>query len=165
VVKDAVITESIDGRLYAVIQIDVTVKKYKTLPDREFKIEVRGLRSHGYKKGENVEFSVNPNKDGYLKIFIFEDADNATQLFPNDHEKDGKLTAKKTVNFPTLPYVEYPTEKNSDQKQEHNVLVFVYTKSDIPFYGKTTRNNILSWLNNIEPDQREVVMESIMITE
>ena len=123
------------------------------------------MRSNGYRNGEEITFSVTPNKDGYLKIFLFENAEEASQIFPNEDETNCKLSAKKTVSFPTRSDIDYSTEKKTDQKQEHNLLLFVYTKGDIPFYGSTTRKEILNWLNSIEPDQREVVRKIIMISE
>ena len=163
VVKDETEKNKIDGKLYAVVVIDTTVKKYQTIPDPEFKIDVSGLQSNGYKKGDEITFSVTPNKDGYLKIFLFENANDAKQLFPNYLDTNRKFQEKKTVNFPDN-YVLTAT-KSTEEKQEHNWFIFVYTKKDIPFKGATTRRNILGWLNSIEPDQKEVIVETVMITE
>jgi len=163
VVKDRREENSIDGKWYAVVVIDATVKKYQTVPDPEFKIEVSGLRSNGYKKGDEITFSVTPNKEGYLKIFVFENADDAMQLFPNKHDSNRKFKEKETVKFPENYNLN--ATKSTEEKQEHNWFVFVYTKKDIPFKGATTRQNILGWLNNIEPEQKEVVVETIMISD
>jgi len=156
---------SVDGLFYAVVDIDATVKKYTTVADPEFKIEVLGLRSNGYRNGEPIEFSVLPNRAGYLKIFLFENTDDAAQLFPNYYEPNRKLNAKETVRFPTVRIIEYIAEKSTADKQEHNLLLFVYTKNDIPFYGATTYQRVLAWIYNIEPNEREVVFENVMITE
>ena len=163
--KDEQVKNSIDGRFYAVVTINATVKKYATTPDLEFKIDVQGLRSNGYRNGETIAFSVTPNKEGYLKIFLFENTDVAAQIFPNEYEHNRKLNAKETVHFPTVRAIEYTAEKSTAKNQEHNLLLFVYTKSDIPFYGAATYRRTLGWINSIEPNEREVVIESLMITE
>jgi hypothetical protein len=163
--KDAIEINSIDGQPYWNVIIDATVKKYSTMPDPEFKIDVAGLRSNGYRNGEEITFSVTPNKDGYLKIFLFENVDDASQLFPNEFEQNSKLQEKKTVIFSKDAIgFGFDAVKTSAEKHEHNVLLFVYTKGDIPFSGTATRKNILVWLNKIERDQREIVMETIVIS-
>ncbi|MDR3226708.1 MAG: DUF4384 domain-containing protein [Prevotellaceae bacterium] len=154
---------SVDGKLYAVVMIDAKVKRYRTTTDSEFKIEVNGLQSNGYKNGDAINFSVTPNKEGYLKIFLFENT-AASFVFPNKYEQNEKFTAKKAVQFPVAG-IEYIAEKSTDEPMEHNLLLFVYTKSDIPFYGVVSYKNILNWVNNIEPNERDVVIEDIMITE
>jgi hypothetical protein len=165
VVRDELEKNSIDGQFYSVVTINATVKKYVTTLDPEFKIDVRGLRSNGYRNGEAIAFSVNPNREGYLKIFLFENTDAATQLFPNAYEPNRKMNAKETVHFPTVRSIEYNAEKSTAERQEHNLLLFVYTKSDVPFYGATTYQRVLGWINSIEPNGREVVVEQLLITE
>ena len=165
IVKDEIEKNSIDGLLYAIVVIDATVKKYTSVADPEFKIDVRGLRTNGYRKGETIVFSVNPNKEGYLKIFLFENTEEAVQLFPNRYETNRRLNAKETLRFPTVVGIDYTAEKSTTDKQEHNLLLFVYTKSDIPFYGDLTAQRVLGRINEIEPSEREVVIESILISE
>ena len=155
----------IDGLLYAKVIIDATVKKYSTQSDSEFKIDVTGLRTT-YRNEEAITFSVLPNKSGYLRIFLFEDnLIDAELLFPTKEEPDNKLIEKKSVKFPISSKVEYSVEKITSEEQEHNLLLFVYTKRDVPFYGKVSRQRVLNWINDMEPDEREVVMKAVIITE
>ncbi len=165
IIRDEQLKEPLDGQFYAVVTINATVKKYHSVADPEFKINVQGLRSNGYKDGEKITFSVHPNKEGYLKIFLFETMDTATQVFPNNYERDRRLNAKETLHFPTVDGINYTAEKSTTATQEHNLLLFVYTKADMPFYGATTRERVLSWINNMEPDGREVVIAPLLITE
>jgi hypothetical protein len=164
IVKDTQEKNSRDGKFYAVVVIDARVKKYHSTVDPEFKVNVSGLRSNGYKNGEAITFSVLPNKDGYLKVFLFENTDVASVVFPNDYELNRRFKAKEKVAFPTVG-IDYTAEKSTDKKLEHNLLLFVYTKSDIPFYGDTTYPRVLGWVNGIEPNEREVIVENILITE
>jgi hypothetical protein len=155
---------AIDGKLYAVVVINATVKKYHTKADPEFKIAVGGLRSNGYKHGEPITFSVLPNKDGYLKVFLFENTDVASVVFPNDYEPNRRFRAKEKIVFPTGD-IDYTAEKSSTENLEHNMLLFVYTKSDVPFYGAATYPRVLGWVNGMEPNEREVIVENVLITE
>jgi hypothetical protein len=166
IVKDDVEKSSLDGKLYAVVVIDATVKKYHTTADPEFKIAVSGLRPNGYRNGDPITFAVMPNKAGFLKIFLFDYADGTTLLFPNSYEPNRMLAAKKAATFPVnadiLDYI--ATKENADTDTESNVLLFVYTKTDIPFYGDITYPRILGWVNAMEPDVREVVVRQTLIT-
>ena len=45
---------------------------------------------------------------------------------------------------------------NTDLKKERNYLVFVYTKKNILFIKKVTEENLESWVNTIEPDEKSV---------
>jgi len=165
VIKDDLERNKIDGQWYATVTINATVKKYTTSIDPEFKIDVRGLRSNGYRNDEVITFSIHPNKDGYLKIFVFENNHDAALLFPNDYETNRKLKAKETVNFPTVRSIEYAAVKKTTNRLEHNLWVFVYTKSDIPYFGAVTYQNVIGWINNIEPNERDVIIEPLLITE
>jgi len=165
VTKDRKEKDGVDGLLYAVVTIDATVRKYATIPDPEFKIDVRGLRNNGYRNGEAITFSVRPNKDGYLKVFLFENMTDAELLFPNDYEQNSRLKEKETVKFPTVSRIDYAAEKLTTERQEHNLLMFVYTKRDIPFHGDVTCQRVMRWINEIEPNEREVVMHQVMVTE
>ena len=165
VVKDDLEKDKGDGQWYAVVVINATVKKYATAPDPELKIEVKGLRSNGYRKGEAITFSVRPNRDGYLKIFIFENFNIASMLFPNELEQNRVMRTGESIDFPTVGAIEYFAQKTTDQKQEHNLWVFVFTKSNIPFYGEVSYQSALEWKNNIEPYDRYVFIEPLLITE
>jgi hypothetical protein len=162
--KDRLEISKVDGQPYWMIIIDATVKKYATMPDPEFKIDVRGLRTNGYSNGEAITFSVIPNKAGYLKIFLFENINDAALLFPNNFEPNRKMKDNEAVKFPTVG-IDYTAEKSTAEKQEHNLLMFVYTKNDIPFYGDVNCQRVMGWINGIEPNEREVVMRALLVTE
>jgi hypothetical protein len=155
---------SVDGNFYAEVTIDAKVKRYHTMADPEFNIEVIGLRNNGYRQGEPIAFSVRPQKDGYLKIFLFEESENAIQVFPNNYEPNRKFEAGKRIDFPVTG-IDYTVQKNTNKPIEHNWLLFVYTKHDIPFYEIDTYPHILNWVNRMEPNERKVVVKNILITE
>ena len=100
-----------------------------------------------------------------MKIFLFENTTDATLLFPNNYETNSRMKEKETVKFPTVSKIDYAAEKTTAEKQEHNLLMFVYTKSDIPFYDDVTCQSVMRWINRIEPNEREVVMHPLLVTE
>lgn len=163
IVENNIIKEN--EAIYSVVRINAKVKIYKTDIDDEFKLSVSALRRSGYKHGEPIEFSVLPNKSGYLKIFLFEDTENANLVYPNLYEADKLFVEKTPVFFPTNKMIQYTAQKMKRGKIEHNYLIFVYTKKDIPFAAKVTYKSVLNWINDIEPSERDVVFESVLITE
>jgi len=153
-----------DGQIYIVVTIDATVRRFETQPDPAFKIDVQGLH-RSYREGEAVSFSVYPNQDGYLRIFVFTNNHDVAQLFPSDMERNRKLNAREVANFPTIRGIEYAAIRSANERQEHNMLLFVFTKTDIPFFERNiTPQTVLAWINNIEPSLREVVVETFLIT-
>jgi hypothetical protein len=167
IVRDEIEKNNIDGLMYAVVVLNAKVEKYKTSPDPEFKIFIDGLGNGIYKDGTPIRFTLLPNKEGFLKIFLFEDlveTAKATLVFPNHYEPNRRFAAKETVAFPTNEIIEYTAQKSSGENMESNTLLFVYTKLDIPFFNEPEYWHILNWVNRIEPDLRDVIVKPIFIT-
>lgn len=150
-----------DTHVYRVA-INATVKKYTNFPDPYFQINVSGLQ-RSYQNDKPITFSVTPMLPGYLKIFLFENTEQASLVYPNAYEVNRPFGGSEERFFPTNPIMEYAAEKKSGSRSEHNYLVFVYTKKDIPFLKEPTYENILSWIYAMEPDQRTVKFEDLII--
>lgn len=144
------------------VTINAKVKKYKNPLDPLFLIQVSGLHS-AYRAGELITFDVTPNKNGFLKLFMFENEQNASVIYPNKYESNLSFEGGKMVSFPTTSILEYVAEKQIKVISEHNYFIFVYTKLDVPFLVEPTYENILSWIYSIEPDQRTVQFHDVVI--
>jgi hypothetical protein len=140
--------------LTATVTIDAVVRKYKKKRDTSFQIRVNGIES-SYKEGDQLTFSFTPHKEGYLKIFAFEDDYNGYVLYPNEYEKNERFQAGIVVRFPVSKEFVYELTKVSSKAAENNFLIFVYTKNDIPFFESDVNyHSVLNWIAKISPDER-----------
>ncbi len=163
IVNEATVKKS-DFELYVEITIDAAVIKYETKPDITFDANIEDLKAV-YNNHDNLSFSLNTSQNCYLTIFNLSDTE-AILMFPNAYEKQTSLQANKTYKFP-LGNVDYELETNFKDK-ESNRLIFVFTKSEIPFIKMdkdqvTTNDAIFSWIFSITPDQRKVEYHSLFI--
>lgn len=144
------------------VEIDATVKKYQKAPNRLLQIKVDGMKEV-YNSGDAVTFDVTSVYDGYLKIFLLDDNEEAALIFPNEHEKLFPFEEGKTVHYPTNGNITYETTKDAGKELEHNYWVFVFTRENIPFIQDVTYKNILNWIYAMEPDQRVVEFRDLII--
>lgn len=161
-ITDEQLTEKSETPVYKVV-INATVKKYVGRPDPTFSFLLSGILKNGYRNNENITFSIKPAQNGYLKIFMFENEQNATLVFPNDYEPNRQFVGGQSVAFPTNQIIEYTATKQSQATPEHNYLVFVYTKTDMPFMREVNYKNVLNWIYSIEPDLRVVEFVDVPI--
>lgn len=141
---------------------DVKVKRGAE-PDADFVAAVEGLRSV-YFCGENITFTVLPYRDCYLKIFLFEDSQTGYRLYPNDFDSPEFLPAGGKVAFPKNS--DFVVNKSSAAETETNRLVFVFTKSERPFYHSTvSRREIEEWMALIPNDEKYISITIIDIKE
>lgn len=139
------------------VEIDATVIKYDTRPDVSFSANIEGIKA-AYNNGENLTFSLKVTKDCFLTIFNITDKE-ATLLYPNEYEKQAELKKMDSYRFP-MAKIDYSLG-NETKKQETNRLIFVFTKTQIPFIKMdkqqvTSHEEIFSWIYSIPPDQRKV---------
>lgn len=132
---------------------DVRVKQGKAA-DPSFRATVDGLRSI-YFSGEELQFSITPYRDCYLKIFLFEDMQTGYRIYPNNLDAPKLLTANSRVDFPQETC--FDVTKSSQLPSETNRLVFVFTKQEYPFYHETTsRQEIERWMALIPNDEKYI---------
>lgn len=145
---------------YCVANIKV---KQGAAPDPSFRASVEGLRSV-YFVNEELQFTVTPYRDCYLKIFLFEDSKVGYRIYPAQEDRPELLRANNPVAFPREMH--FDVTKSSDRPTETNRLVFVFTKEERPFYHQTTsRQEIEQWMALIPNDAKYIHSYAIDIRE
>jgi hypothetical protein len=163
IIKETTIKKS-ELELYIEITIDAVVIKYDTKPDITFDTNIENIKSV-YNNNEKLTFSILTTQDCYLTIFNINDKE-ATLMYPNKFEKIELLKNKISYNFP-LGKVDYYLETDLNSF-ETNRLIFVFTKSNIPFIKInedqiSTKEKIFNWIYSIPPDQRKVEFYSFIV--
>ncbi len=151
------------GNMVVTVEIEATVFRYKEKADRKFVFSVEGI-DEVYGNGALLQFEFTPAEDGYLKIFNITDEETYL-LYPyidNEHpyyndDPDRVFKKRETVRFPVNPAFSdgYTLEIDTPGKtQEFNILMFVYTKENIPWMGEVNFNNMMNWIYSVPPDAR-----------
>jgi len=147
------------GNLLYEVWINATVSIHKTTKDSGFNIEVKGVRE-SYYSPDKLIFEIKPWKEGYLTVFILSE-DESGLLFPNSLERQEKLVAQKTYNFPKSKSLDY--EVSTIKSVEINYLLLLYTKNEIPFLSEETPENILKFIARIDPFEKCLKSYSLLI--
>lgn len=163
--EDKIINPNINQIEYSVL-IDAEVIKYKTQSDFTFKAEVDSVLPV-YKNSDKLIFSMRASQDCFLTIFNITDHD-ASLMFPNTIEKEQQILKEQQYRFPLKrTLLDYVLETN--KKDEMNRLIFVFTKTRIPFFAAkgdeqlTDNEKIMTWIYSIPPDQRCTVYKQFHI--
>ncbi|MCK9269889.1 MAG: DUF4384 domain-containing protein [Bacteroidales bacterium] len=151
------------GNMVVEVEIEATIYRHREKSDPGFVFIVEGI-DEVYKNADLLKFQVTPAKPGYLKIFNITDEESyllypwRDRAHPQYSDVQDKLfAAGETVTLPLHAafsdgyYLEIETP---DKQQEFNILMFVFTKKDIPFIGEGSFNNIMKWIYAIPPDER-----------
>ena len=159
------------GNILIEVEIEATIFKHKKEKDPEFQFRVEGIREFYY-NNDGISFSFLPSMEGYLRIFNITD-DTAFVLYPYSgfenpvyNDAAGRKFANNTeVQFPVNEHLDkYYFEIDDPTKgKEYNLLIFVYTKSNIPFLEDETVENIMRWIYEIPLDQRAVEQFGIIV--
>ncbi|MEZ5195873.1 MAG: hypothetical protein R2764_05610 [Bacteroidales bacterium] len=159
------------GNILIEVEIKAVVYKHKSEKDPTFKFRVDGIKEF-YMNGDPVEFEFLPAQDGYLKIFNVTN-ESASVLYPYADKNNSILNDKKgelfkknlMVRFPVNPNMDYYYFDISDDRadKEFNLLIFVYTKKDIPFLEDENVNSIMRWIYELPLDEREVAQYGIIV--
>lgn len=151
------------GNMVVEVEIEATIYEHKAKADPKFLIEVEGI-DEVYKNEDYLQFKFTPQQDGYLKIFNITDEETYL-LYPYKDSKNKILNdnpdylfkKRITERFPVHPafkdgyYLEIDTPGKT---QEFNILMFVYTKQNIPYTGTVNFKSMMSWIYAIPPDER-----------
>ncbi|MCD4818002.1 MAG: hypothetical protein K8S23_04880 [Candidatus Cloacimonetes bacterium] len=149
---------------YIKIKLDATVLKYETKLDPTFTAKIEGIDAV-YKNDEQIDFTILPVKDTYIRIFYISDND-ASLLFPiKDFHDDSKFTKDILHKSPFTEKIEHYYAYAKTQIEVGRIVI-VMTKQNIPFLEvekdednyltKAKAKKIISWIHKIEPDQRNV---------
>ncbi len=139
------------------VTIDATVIKYETKPDITFDANIEGIKGT-YNNDDKLTFTVKVTQACYLTIFNITDKE-AFVMYPNAYEKQAMCKPLESCNYP-IAKIDYTLHTELKQ-QETNRLIFVFTKTLVPFIKMdkeqmTTNENIFTWIYSIMPDQRKV---------
>ena len=160
IIQDTVLY--IDQVLSYKIILNAEIIKYKSESDPTFNFKIDGIKSM-YVIGENLIFDLISSQDGYLYVFNFEGND-ANMLFPNSFEKNNFISKELKYKFPQSK-INYELTLN-DAQDGINQFLFVFTKTKYPFLTFdqiATRESVLSWLYNIELNQRKINFISLIV--
>jgi len=146
------------------ITLNADVIKYKSISDPTFNFKIDGVKAI-YNVGDNLTFNFEASQDGYLYIFNIEE-NEASFLFPNSFEKNNFISKEVLYKFPQSR-VDYELTSNNT-KDGVNHFLFVLTKKRYPFLGANNNQNIsienvLSWVYNIELNQRKINFISLIV--
>ncbi len=165
IVKEETIQKSSDETVVEVT-IDATVIMYASTSDVKFDEYIEGIKVV-YTNEDKLVFSVKTTLPCYLTIFNITDIE-ASVLYPNSYEKQELLNESILYSFPTVESIDYTLHTDMNQT-EVNRLIFVFTKTKIPFIKMdkdqliTQQESIFTWIYSIMPDQRKVEYRALTI--
>lgn len=153
-----------ENEIVCEVNIDADIIKYDTKPDITLDAYIEGIKA-AYNNDDKLTFNITTTQQCYLTIFNITDND-AFVLLPNAYEKQFQLISAVEYKFP-IAKIDYILHTDMKQ-QETNRLIFVFTKTLIPFIKMdkeqvTTQENIFSWIYSIMPDQRKVEYFTLII--
>ena len=151
------------GNMQVEVEIQATVFLHSEKADPTFLFKVEGI-DEVYKNEDYLQFSFTPAQNGYLKIFNVTDEDTYL-LYPYKDPTDKRLndntdrlfTKDQTVKMPVHPafgdgyYLEID---KPGKEQEFNILMFIFTRQNIPYLQDVNFTNMMRWIYSIPPDQR-----------
>jgi hypothetical protein len=152
--------------MVATVLINAEVLKYNKTRDPAFQFKVDGIEAY-YKEKQNLEFLFTPYKQGYLRIFLFEEDESGAQIFPDEAiELDRVFIANKPIAFPTNGTYSYRLFRTDNKKAyEMNKIIFIFLKDDVQFLERdVTLQSVLNWIAKISPDQRTEMFYQFAIT-
>jgi hypothetical protein len=176
IIVDEILNESRSfneyGNMQVEVEIEATIYRHKQKADPTFLISVQGI-DEVYNHEDLLTFSFTPTQNGYLKIFNV--TENETSLLypyrdsenPSYNDKTNYLfEGEKTVQLPLHPAFDegyFLEVSNSDKTEEFNILIFVFTKQNIPYIEKPDFNSMMKWIYAIPPDERVTLQEGFVI--
>ncbi|MCD4663921.1 MAG: hypothetical protein K8R68_01545 [Bacteroidales bacterium] len=159
------------GNILIEVEIHAVIFKHKSEKDLSFQFKVEGIKEFYYDTAP-LNFSFKPAKEGYLRIFNVTDK-TAFILYPYSdpsnnylNDEQGRLFAKnQRVHFPVNTNMDgyYFEIDNKEKDKEYNLLIFVYTKADIPFMEDVKVENIMKWIYELPLDERAVEQYGIVV--
>jgi len=149
-----------NGQLIKMIVISAHVKKISIKGDPEYAFSVTGIKRY-YRNNEIFEFTITASRNSYARVFLIEEGNKVTMVYPNLYEQAELIPANQNRTFPINNAIEYSffTEKN----KEINNLIFVLTKQEIPFLKNVDYANIMNWIYDISPDSRLIKLHRVTI--
>jgi len=163
------------GNMVIDLEIEATVFIHKGKEDPEMVVKVDGIDEF-YKNNQYLKFTVTPSTDGYLKIFNVTEEQVSSLLFPYKDEQHPYLNDNLAMQLKALQKTTFPLNKavsdgyyldisNPDKEKEFNLLIFVFTRENIPFMDDATdMKQIMNWIYSLPMEKRKVVQVGFMIS-
>lgn len=139
---------------------DVKVRK-GVEPDYSFVATIEGIKPT-YLNNQILTFDITPTKDAYLKIFLMENTEAGSYLYPGGKHHGLLLRAdcKTCITRDADPDIQLYTQR----KRETNVIVILLTKEEFPFHiANPTRQDIDKFIARIPNDMKYVSYHIIEI--
>lgn len=160
------------GNMVVRVEIGAQVYRYDEPKDPGLNLFIEGLKDVYY-ENEHISFSVTPSQNGYLTIFAFNESE-AFVLYPFVNEEYNYLSDQKSrlflkgemEKFPVIKAYDpgYSIEMDHPLEDETVLLLFVYTKEDIPWIqNEVTLSSVRSWVYKIPMHGRELVYRNILL--
>lgn len=168
--EDAPVYEK-DGIFTYCCTIQAEVSKVDHKDDPNFSFTTDGIKDT-YKDGQNLEFTITPTQNCYLRIFYLAATPNGKDklLFPDkENYKDFMLEKGTSYVFPPPNKKQFLLDKNSraqhypmriigeSNKTEMGWIVIVALEKDTPFTDEVTGMNINDWLYRIYKSNKQRV--------
>jgi len=163
-IKKEKITQNNQLEILCEVIIDAQVISYDSKPDVAFDQYIEGIELY-YKNNDPLTFSLKSTQPFYLTVFNITNTESIL-LYPNKFENQEKYIANTSYSFPSNK-INY-TLNSSSKESEENMLIFVFTKTQIPYINMnneqvTNSDAIFSWIYSILPDQRNVEYRKLII--
>jgi hypothetical protein len=159
------------GNILIEVEISAIVFKHEDKKDPALMMKVDGIKEI-YLEDDPLDFSFTASKDGYLKIFNVTD-ETAFILYPYNDPAYSYLKDDPERIFKKNEKVHFPINQNMDgyyfgidnenKDKEYNLLIFVFTKENIPFMNDVKVNNIMKWIYQIPLEDRVVEQYGIIV--
>ena len=120
--------------------------------DPSFDLWVIGIKPT-YVDGDNITFTIKPNKNSFLRAFVITETNEAYQLLPNEYEETFEMREKESYDFPRAA-IDYKLKP--EKEEEGHRLILVTLKSDIPYNREVSYKALMDWIFQIPPDQRRI---------
>jgi len=159
------------GNILIEVEISAVIYKHDDKKDPAFILKVDGLKEFYYEE-DPIDFSILPSKDGYLKIFNITEVSTLV-LYPYSDPAYSYLNDDPERLFIKNEKTQFPVNRNMDhyffgidseeKDKEYNLLIFVFTKDNIPFMDEVKVNNIMKWIYQIPLEDRVVAQYGIIV--
>ncbi len=150
------------------MQIAVDVPAINPDPGFDFEVSLSAIR---LRAKESVSFNVKPSSTAHLAIFGWsplQDKKLVTKIFPNQFDSIGTLKPRELQRIPSERMsnqysleVSFPEDVKQDFVDEY--LIFVATKSEVPWRERYDFEDFKKRLREISPPDKRVVKQSYRI--
>ena len=137
------------GEILICAHANVSVIKYEELERVGPKFQVLGLQNR-YKSLERLSFNLSVNQDGYFWVFLIDDQENYSLLYPTNQNHDNFILKDNSKLLPgSTVYWQLNTNGKAEEK---NALLVVGHHENIPINAKAISdfNDWAKWYKELD---------------